>query len=199
MLSTFRWPRPSSCRSRTEPPVSGSCSVLWLNLDPTPVVACGRILPLSGAWAGPRKEAIPHDSQKSAANEDKHLFFTHLLFLWVLGRRGGANSSRVKPFAHSGKPASKDSKVPAADGSCSSRWELAFFWCAFATWRCENTGEKGSAEPPPSRLAPPGAVVGQGDRGWVGTPRRAPGPRPPWSHVICGRPCSKSQGLTKRD
>jgi hypothetical protein len=122
--------------------------VLWLNLDPTPVVACGRILPLSGAWAGPRKEAIPHDSQKSAANEDKHLFFTHLLFLWVLGRRGGANSSRVKPFAHSGKPASKDSKVPAADGSCSSRWELAFFWCAFATWRCENTGEKGSAEPP---------------------------------------------------
>jgi hypothetical protein len=30
--------------------------MLWLHLDPTPVVVCGRILPFSGAWAGPRED-----------------------------------------------------------------------------------------------------------------------------------------------
>jgi hypothetical protein len=26
--------------------------MLWLRLDPVPLVLCGRILPFSGAWAG---------------------------------------------------------------------------------------------------------------------------------------------------
>jgi hypothetical protein len=34
-------------------------SVLWLHLDPVPIAVCGRILPFSGAWAGPRK-GIPN-------------------------------------------------------------------------------------------------------------------------------------------
>ena len=30
--------------------------MLWLHLDPIPIVVCGRILSFSGAWAGPRKD-----------------------------------------------------------------------------------------------------------------------------------------------
>jgi hypothetical protein len=43
----------------------------------------------------------------------------------------------MRPPTQSGKPllASKDSKAPPTDGPSSSRWELAFFWRAFATWR----------------------------------------------------------------
>jgi hypothetical protein len=73
--------------------------MLWLHLDPIPIVVCGRILSFSGAWAGPQKETIPHDSHKSAVNKDKHLFFTHLWVRSVSVLCGGPNSSRVKPFA----------------------------------------------------------------------------------------------------
>jgi hypothetical protein len=38
--------------------------MLWLHLAPILIVVCGRILSFSGAWAGPRKETIPHGSHK---------------------------------------------------------------------------------------------------------------------------------------
>jgi hypothetical protein len=69
--------------------------MLWLHLDPIPIAVCGRILPFSGAWAGPWKETIPHGSHKSAASGDKHLFFTLYTPFGSLGTSalcGGPNS-----------------------------------------------------------------------------------------------------------
>ena len=39
--------------------------MLWLHLDPIPIVVCGRILPFSGAWAGPRE-----DTEEGASKEE---------------------------------------------------------------------------------------------------------------------------------
>jgi hypothetical protein len=39
--------------------------MLWLHLDPIPIVVCGRILPFSGAWAGPWK-----DTEEGASKEE---------------------------------------------------------------------------------------------------------------------------------
>jgi hypothetical protein len=39
--------------------------MLWLHLDPIPIAVCGRILPFSGAWAGPRE-----DTEEEAPEEE---------------------------------------------------------------------------------------------------------------------------------
>jgi hypothetical protein len=43
--------------------------MLWLHLDdtldPIPIAVCGRILPFSGAWAGPRE-----DTEEGASKEE---------------------------------------------------------------------------------------------------------------------------------
>jgi hypothetical protein len=39
--------------------------MLWLYLDPIPIAVCGRILPFSGAWAGPRE-----DTEEGASEEE---------------------------------------------------------------------------------------------------------------------------------